>query len=92
MNTITKNLGLSAILFAAMTANAQAKEIHVIITTGLESHITQTYQCDDNSGSSKVEKRHVATSGFSTTEVTENVHNYSKCKLINTSVKVRQPK
>lgn len=92
MNTITKNLGLSAILFSALTANAQAKEIHVNITTGLDSHITQTYQCDDNSGSSKVEKRHIATGSFSSTEITENVHNYSKCKLINTSVKLRQPK
>jgi len=92
MNIITKNLGLSAILFAALTANAEAKEIHVSINTGINSHITQTYQCDDNSGSSKEETRTVATGSFSATTIKENVHNYSKCKLVNTSVSIRQQK
>ena len=93
MNTFTQTLGLSAVLLAAITTTAHAKEVKVGRSMGTgDEHVTHTYQCEDSSGSTTEETRTIGTGSFSSTKITEEVLRYSKCKLVNTELFIRNRK
>ena len=93
MNTFTQTLGLSAVLLAAITTTAHAKEITVLsqVNGGTMSY---TLNCSDSSGSTTEQTKYEqVTQVYGDVKPVQYLkHNYSDCKVIKTTLLVEERK
>ena len=91
MNRFISTLGLSTVIFVAIAAKAQAKEIEVTVYKSFDKTVTHVYNCDESSVSTSSGEITKGT-GFSAKRVETEINQFNSCKLINAKVKTESEK